>query len=104
MSDSELINWENYPFIPAVDLEYPQHLHDKHSDYPVAPETIVINKVTKVAPNLNDKKNYVIHHVNLKQYLSLGMELTRVHGGIKFEESDFLKKYIDFNTSLRKIA
>ena len=28
-----------------VDLEYPSHLHDLYNDYPLAPESIVVNKV-----------------------------------------------------------
>ena len=27
-----------------VDLEYPEHLHDAHSDYPLASETMTIHK------------------------------------------------------------
>ena len=72
MELSELENWENHSCILEVDLEYPWSLHDLHNDYPLAPEHLEVNKVKKLIPNLGDKKNYVIHYENLKQYLSLG--------------------------------
>ena len=55
----------------------------------------------KLVPNLNDKIKYVVHHENLKQYLELGLRLTKIHRGITFEEKDFMKPYIDLNTMLR---
>ena len=45
-----------------VDLGYSSALHDLHNDYPLAPESIVVNRVPKLIPNLNDKTNYVVHH------------------------------------------
>ena len=101
MGESELENWEKHSFILEVDLEYPKSLYDLHNDYPLAPEQIEVNKVNKLIPNLRDKKNYVIHYENLKQYLSLGLRLVKIHSGIKFVESPWLKKYIDLNTNLR---
>ena len=85
MKVSELETWENHPCILEVDLEYPISLHDLHSDYPLAPERIEVNKVNKLIPNLRDEKKYIIHYENLKQYLSLGLKLTHIHRGIKFE-------------------
>ena len=105
MNKYELNNWENYSCILEVDLEYPKELHDLHNDYPLAPERIMCkNKVEKLIPNLRDKEKYVIHYKNLKQYLDLGLELTCIHRGIKFEESEWLKPYIDINTKLRAKA
>ena len=104
MSEKELKNWKNIPCILEVDLKYPQHLHDLHSDYPLAPERIKVNRVEKLIPNLNDKKNYVVHHETLKKYESLGLEVTKIHRGITFKESAWLKPYIDLNTKLRAQA
>ena len=104
MKTSELETWELHSCILEVDLEYPKKLHDLHNDYPLAPEQIVVNKVEKLLPNLWNKKNYVIHYENLKQYLNLGLKLTNIHRGIKFKESQWLKKYIALNTDLRTKA
>ena len=111
-------------YILEVDLEYPEELHDLHDEYPLAPEKTLIgddmlsnysqclkdkfnigrSTVPKLVPNLHNKTKYVIHHRNLKLYLSLGMRLTRVHRGIRFNQAPWMKDYIDFNTGRRKEA
>ena len=102
MNDKELLAWRKIPCILEVDLEYPNELHDLHNDYPLAPERIMgKNRVEKLIPNLRNKEKYVIHYKNLKQYLDLGLRLTHIYRGIKFEESEWLKPYIDKNTELR---
>ena len=40
----------------------------------------------------------------MKLVLSLGYELEKVHRVLQYEQSDFLKKYIDLNTDARKTA
>ena len=97
--------WEKTPCILEVDLEYPEKLHDLHNDYPFCPERVKCeNGVEKLIPNLRDKNKYVIHYRNLIQCLKAGMKLKKIHRGIKFKESAFLKSYIDKNTYLRTQA
>ena len=101
MNADELKNWESKPCILEVDLEYPKELHDKHNEYPLAPERLLVDKVEKLVPNLNDKTKYVLHHEDLKLYLRLGLRLTKIYRGITFVETDFMKSYIDLNTNMR---
>ena len=97
--------WENTPCILEVDLIYPEELHDLHNDYPLCPERVECDRgVKKLIPNLRHKNNYVIHYKNLIQCLRLGMKLKKIHRGIKFMETAFLKPYIDKNTNLRTQA
>ena len=91
-------------YILEVDLEYPNELHDLHNDYPLAPETMEINKVNKLTPNLKNKTKYILHHRNLKLYLSLGLRLTKIHRIIEFKQSKWLAPYIALNTNLRTNA
>ena len=60
-----------------VDLEYTKELYDDHNDYPLAPKSIDVNKVKKLIPNLNDKKDYVVHHATLQLYLKHGLKLKK---------------------------
>ncbi len=101
MKEEELKNWESKPCILEVDLKYPKELHDLHNEYPLAPERLLIDKVEKLVPKLNDKTKYVLHHEDLKMYLKMGLKLTKIHRGITFEESCFMKSYIDLNTDMR---
>ena len=103
--NQELHTWNKTPCILEVDLQYPEKLHDLHNDYPLCPEGVKCkNNVEKLIPNLRDKKKYVIHYKNLIQCLKLGMKLKRIHRGIKFKESEWMKPYIDMNTKLRAKA
>ena len=104
MAEKELQDWNNHTCILEVDLEYPKELHDAHNEYPLAPERVEVNKVMKLIPNLNEKEKYVLYFENLNLYESLGLVIKKIHRGIRFEESPWLKSYIDLNTSLRARA
>ena len=97
----EICNEKGKGCILEVDLEYPQELHDEHNEYPLAAERLKVDKVNKLIPNLMNKEKYVVHHKNLKQYFDLGLKLTKIHRGIKFNERAWLKNYIQLNTDLR---
>ena len=59
------------------------------------------NNVEKLVPNLNDKKNYIIHIEALNQALEHGLILEKIHRAIEFVQSAWLKPYINMNTKLR---
>ena len=102
----------------SEDLQYPDELHLLHNDYPLALEKLVIpydmlsdyckkiadeygikvGDLKKLIPNLGNKTNYVLHYRNLQLYLPLGKKLTKIHQVLKSKQSEWMKKYIDFNT------
>ena len=103
-------------YILKADLEYPDELHDLHNNYLLAPEKLTISyemlsnychkiadkygitvEVKKLIPNLGNKTSYVAHCRNLQLYFSLEIKLTKIHRVLKFKQSDWMKKYINFN-------
>ena len=107
-----------------LEVEYPSELHELHNDYPLVPEKLEISQNmlskycsdiadkcgikigggNKLVPNLGNKSKYVVHYRNLQLHLSLGIKLSKIHRILKFKQSDWLKKYIDFNRDKRKHA
>ena len=94
-------------YIFEVDLDVPNAVHDRHNDYPLAPEKLTIDKAMlspfqqqfpeeqqkpsqKLAPNLLPKKNYITHYRNLQFYLKEGLELKKVHRVLTFIQEPWL--------------
>lgn len=94
-------------FILNVDLEYPEEIMDFTNCLPLAPEKLFIQgenlgrrqkeiaeacglntkfRDVKLAPNMMHKKNYLCLVYNLQYYLKLGMNLTKVNFGFKFNQ------------------
>ena len=98
---SKLAKLKNKGYLLEVDVKYPKELHDSHNDLPFMCKKLKINGVEKLVPNLFDKKKYVIHIRALDQVLKHGLVLEKIHRAIEFDQSDWMKGYIDFNTQLR---
>ena len=114
----------NKGLILEVDLAYPEELHHLHNDYPLAPEKVKVTEnmlsgyckniakkykistglVHKLIPTLSNKEKYVLHYRNLQLYTDLGLKITKVHRVLEFNQSPWLKEYIDFNTEKRTNA
>jgi len=107
-------------YILEVDLLYPEHLHDLHNDFPLAPETFTVSEsmlsplqkklaphftpTKKLVPNFYPKKNMALHYRVLQFYLAQGLQLQHVHRVLTFKQSAWLAPYIQFNTEQRKVA
>ena len=63
-----------------------------------------MEKVKKLVCGIEDKEKYVIHIRAIKQALNHGLILKRVCRTIQFNQTAWLKPYIDMNTKLRKEA
>ena len=87
-----------------VDVQYLENIHELHNDLPFLSERMKIENVEKLAANLHDKTEYVIHIRNSKQELNNGLVLKKVHRVIKFNRNSWLKPFIDIKTDLRKKA
>ena len=94
----------NKGYILDVDVDYPNKLQNLHNDLPFLPERMVINNTKTLVCNLNDKKNYIVHIIVLKQALDHGLKLREVHRVTEFDQEAWLKEYTDVNTELRKKA
>jgi hypothetical protein len=82
MNEHELRTLRSKPCILKVDLEYPGELHDLHNDYPLAPESLIINKCQNLVHNLRNKIKYIVHRENLELYERLEMKITKIHRGL----------------------
>ena len=61
---NEAVEWERtvetegVGYFLEVDLEYPEEMHDEHNDFPLAPESLVLNKFPKLTQNLMEKSEW----------------------------------------------
>ena len=120
--DREIFS-KNRSYILEVDLEYPEELHERDEDYPMAPELMTIEaKMTgqkqhelrtqyfgaacpftrKLVCSFLPKNHYVVLGQLLVFYIDRGMRLLRVHRAIRFPSSPYVAGYIANNTAKRQ--
>ena len=106
-----------------VSMRVPDHLHDELSDLPPFSERITIDPsmltdfkrtcypdrekqpAERLSVNLFDKEKYVMHYYRtLQMCYKLKLEVTRFHRVMRFEQSPWMRSYIDFNTRKRTEA
>ena len=106
-----------------VDLKYTDDIKGKTKNFPFCPENKIIHKdkyndneyMKKIKPknyakskNLicdwTDKKNYLLHYRMLKFYDRHRMVVDKIHEIFSFKPSNWLEKYINFNTQKRNKA
>ena len=66
-----------------ADIQCIENLHNLHNDSPLFSEIMKIERVLKLAANLHDIDDYVIHIRNLKQPLNHGLVLKKLLNLIK---------------------
>lgn len=89
-------------YILEVDVDYPEKLHDIHSDLPFLPHNSCPpnSKINKLLTTLNNKSNYIVHYRLLKQAIRHGLKVIKVYKIIKFDQSKWLAPYVNKCTSL----
>ena len=88
---NDLSKRDGIGYILEVDVKYPTEIHKSHDELPFMSERIEINGVTKLVPNLDDEKRYVIHIRALAQALRHGLILEKIHRAIEFKQSAWMK-------------
>ena len=88
-----------YGYAILITADYPQHLHDSHSDFPVMPENkslsskmlseyqkhkmsqlnIPCDNTKKLIADFTRKEKYLVHYRRLKLLYMLGIEVVEVH-------------------------
>lgn len=108
VKDLLLMDTENCDigYVFEVDLAIPNSLHDQFDQLPLAPELKCPPgiKTRKLLLTHEAKHNYVIHFRLLKTFLSLGVEVTKIHRAVSFRQERIFEKYICTNTENRAKA
>ena len=89
-----------------VDLHVPNSIMDKLDDLPIAPvlECPPNSKVPKLLLTHKDKLNYVVHSKLLSFWLSLGVQLIKVHRVVKYQQAPVFADYVKLNTEKRALS
>lgn len=112
-------------YFVEVTLSYPENIREKTASFPLCPETFQIEyehlspyqksvldtvygkksyKAKKLTSTFFKREKIVLHALNLRLFLDLGMEIEEVFRVISFKQSNFMKEWVDFCTKKRSEA
>jgi hypothetical protein len=113
----------NVNYLLEVDLHIPPELHSMFDSLPPAPEKIFVKPewlsdeqrakweetggvgaCEKLIPTLFDKRNYCIYADMLQYYMSLGVQVTRLHRVLRFSQRDWMRPFIELCVAKRQEA
>ena len=60
------------------------------------------SQIPKLFKTIQSKQNYVCHYSVLRFYCKQGLQVTKLHKAMKFNQSEFLKCYFEQNTKLQQ--
>ena len=128
-ASGENLKWDKYcndetGYFIEADIEFPEHLKEKMSNFPPAPHKVKIDKdsLSEYARNMIDesnenyldseklcvtlcsKKKYITHHKLMDLYSQIGAKVSNITRCLKFKQHPFLKKWVDINTEGRMTA
>lgn len=125
IKDGIITDDDPHGYMLEVDGYFPDEVHDYLKDFPPAPVKQVVtedmispysqqlntqfeikhdNASLKLLCTLNPRVKYKVHHRNLQLYMQLGFIVTDVHRVLRFQQSTWMKSYIDHNTAKRAVA
>jgi len=91
-------------YIFEIDLEYPQHLHDRHTDLPFCPtrDKSPGKREDKLLATLINSvmSSTIATYSNVRH----GLRVTKIHRVLQFIQSPWLRDYIELNTQFRTRA
>ena len=106
-------------------IVYPAEMQDDNSDLPFLPEmkapTVEMlseaqqdlyvetyggkkfKSSKKLIPNLESKKKYITHYVNLQQAIENGVKVEKVHRVIRYRQKAWVKPYIEYKIEKKRL-
>lgn len=109
-------------YLLEISCNYPEKLHEAHDNMPFLVERMKVDetmvsdyqknliddlgnkqcfKTEKLVSHLGPRKNYIAHICVIKQALEAGLELTAVHRGVKFSQSNFMNEWVEMLHEMR---